>query len=67
MLTAKLFEKDGGQAVQLPTNCHFNGNEVFVSRIGDIVVITPKDSKWASFLSNLETFKDDFMCDERVM
>ena len=34
MLTAKLFENEGSQAVQLPQSCRFTGSEVFVSKIG---------------------------------
>ena len=45
MLTAKLFENEGSQAVELPQSCRFTGNEVFVSKIGDIVVLAPQNSE----------------------
>ena len=61
MLTAKLFENEGSQAVELPQSCRFTGNEVFVSKIGDIVVLAPQNSHWVGFLSSLNMFTDDYM------
>ena len=61
MLTAKLFENEGSQAVQLPQSCRFTGNEVFVSKIGDIVVLAPQNSHWIGFLTSLNMFTDDYM------
>lgn len=61
MLTAKLFENGGSQAVRLPKNCRFNGNEVSVSKVGNIVVLIPKEDCWAGFLGSLDMFSEDFM------
>lgn len=61
MMTAKLFKNGKRQAVRLPKECHFNGDEVMVNKIGDIVVLTPKENKWAGFLKSLDMFSDDFM------
>ena len=55
MLTAKLFENEGSQAVELPQSCRFTGNEVFVSKIGDIVVLAPQNSHWIGFLTSLQS------------
>lgn len=65
MMTAKLFENGRSQAVRLPKKCRFFGNEVAVSKIGDIVILMPKDNKWSGFLNSLELFSDDFMSDGR--
>ena len=65
MLTAKLFENGRSQAVRLPKEYRFSGDEVAVNRIGDIVFLMPKDNKWAGFLSGLNLFSDDFMNDGR--
>lgn len=66
MLTAKLFENEGSQAVQLPQSCRFTGNEVFVSKIGDIVVLAPQNSHWIGFLTSLNMFTDDYMRNGRM-
>ncbi len=65
MMTAKVFENGRSQAVRLPKECRFNGEEVAVNKIGDVVILMPKENKWAGFLSSLNLFSDDFMCDGR--
>ena len=65
MMTAKLFENGRSQAVRLPKECRFNGDEVSINKLGDIVILMPKDHKWAGLLSSLELFSDDFMREGR--
>ena len=65
MMTAKLFENGRSQAVRLPKECRFNGDEVAVNKVGDIVILMPKENKWSGFLNSLELFSDDFMSDGR--
>ena len=62
--SAKLFKKGQSQAVRLPKGCRFKGKEVYVNRIGDIVIIMPKSNPWAGFVRGLEGFSSDF-CAER--
>ena len=52
-MTTELFEDEQGQAVRLPEACRFKGEEVVIGKVDELVVLAPKDSKWASFL---ETF-----------
>lgn len=65
MMTAKLFENGRSQAVRLPKEYRFEGEEVVINKVGDIVLLIPKENKWAGFLSGLNFFTDDFMSDER--
>ena len=65
MITAKLFENGRSQAVRLPKECRFSGDEVMVSKIGDIVILMPKESKCSGILNSLEIFSEDFMSDGR--
>ena len=65
MLTAKVFENGRSQAVRLPKECRFTDDEVSVNKIGDIVILMPKNNKWAGFLNSLNMFSNDFMCDGR--
>lgn len=65
MMTAKLFENGRSQAVRLPKECRFRGDEVAINKIGDIVILMPKENKWSGFLDSLELFSDDFMNDGR--
>ena len=61
MMTAKLFENGRSQAVRLPKECRFSGEEVAVTKIGDIVILMPKEDKWSGFLNSLNLFSEDFM------
>jgi antitoxin VapB len=42
MATAKIFKHGGSQAVRLPKEFRFEGNEVFIERRGEEVVLRPK-------------------------
>ena len=61
MMHAKLFENGRSQAVRLPKEYRFSGNEVAINKIGDVVILMPKENKWSGFLSSLNLFSDDFM------
>ena len=65
METAKIFSNGGSQAVRLPKNCRFDTNEVFVNRIGDVIMLVPKESRWEKLLASLDLFTDDFLS-ERI-
>ena len=65
MMTAKLFENGRSQAVRLPKEYRFNDEEVAINKIGDIVILMPKDNKWSGFLNSLNLFSEDFMNDGR--
>ena len=48
--TAKLFRNGRSQAVRLPARFRFEGaDEVFVSKVGDKVVLSAKPSSWDDF------------------
>ncbi len=66
MMTAKVFENGRSQAVRLPKECRFESDEVAVNRIGDIVLLIPKNSNWDSFMKAVDMFSDDFMQDGRA-
>lgn len=65
MMTAKLFENGRSQAVRLPKQCRFQDDEVNVNKIGDIVMLIPKNQKWQGLLQSLELFSEDFMSGDR--
>ena len=65
METARIFENGRSQAVRLPKKYRFDGDEVFIQRLGDAVLLTPKADAWQTFLSGLNSFTDDFMASGR--
>jgi antitoxin VapB len=60
MQTAKLFAHGGSQAVRLPKDFRFQGDEVGVKKVGAIVMLYPKDSDWDNFC-NCPPVTDDFV------
>ena len=63
MLSAKIFENGRSQAVRLPKEYRFHCDEVMVNKIGDVLILLPKNSKWDSFITAIDMFSDDFMSD----
>jgi antitoxin VapB len=65
MDTAKLFQNGRSQAVRLPKEYSFSGKDVFIQKVGDTVILFPKDRVWETFLEGLYGFSDDFMSEGR--
>lgn len=61
MNTAKIFTNGRSQAIRLPKEYRFQGDEVYINKIDDIVVIMPKNKKMASLMNTIDKFTDDFM------
>lgn len=61
MQTAKIFINGRSQAVRLPKEFRFSENDVFIKKIGKIVILIPKDDPWASLVNSLDQFTDDYM------
>ena len=61
MKSAKLFKNGESQAVRLPKEFRFSGDEVFIKRVGNAVVLLPKARSWDTLLESLEKFPPDFM------
>ena len=59
MKTAKLFMNGKSQAVRLPKEYRFNGDEVGIRKVGEVVVLFPKDNAWDAYLKT-EPVSDDF-------
>lgn len=63
MKTAKLFRNGESQAVRLPKEFRFAGEEVFIKRVGSAVVLFPTAKSWDTLIESLEKFPPDFMND----
>ncbi len=60
MKTAKLFRNGQSQAVRLPKEFRFEGQEVFIHRIGNAIVLLPVDAPFQTLFDSLSLFTDDF-------
>lgn len=65
METAKIFENGRSQAVRLPKKFRFTENEVLIQRIGQAVLLLPKEAAWQTFLDGIDGFTEDFFQDGR--
>lgn len=63
MKTAKLFKNGESQAVRLPKEFRFDGDEVLIKKAGNAVVLLPKKKSWDSLVDSLAQFTSDFMAD----
>lgn len=61
MKTAKLFLNGQSQAVRLPKEFRFEGNVVFIKKMGNATVLIPMKNAWESLFNSLHKFSDDFM------
>ncbi len=61
MRTAKLFMNGQSQAVRLPKAFRFDGEKVYIKRIGKAIILLPTKNPWAPLLDSLNKFSDDFM------
>lgn len=65
MKTAKLFQNGQSQAVRLPKEFRFEGDEVFIKRSGNAVILISANHSWDVLIDSLDKFSADFM-DNRV-
>lgn len=61
MEIAKIFKNGRSQAVRLPKEYRFAGDEVYVKKVGNIVMLYPKEQVWETFVDGVNSFTDDFM------
>lgn len=61
MKTAKLFRNGQSQAVRLPKEFRFEGDEVLIKKCGSAVVLLPLVNSWDSLIGSLDKFTRDYM------
>lgn len=61
METAKLLMNGDSQAVILPQEFQFQGNEVYIKKIGSVIVLISTENPWQVLFDSLSLFTEDFM------
>ncbi len=61
MQTAKIFTNGRSQAVRLPKEFRFSDEDVYIKKVGNMVILLPKDDPWSSLINSLDQFTEDFM------
>ncbi len=63
MQKAKIFPNGRCQAIRLPKDFRFDGEEVYISKLNGIVMLFPVTGGWDTLLASLDMFSDDFMAE----
>ena len=63
--TTKPFMFGRSQAIRIPKEYQLEDTEVVINRVGDSIVITPKDSLQNAFYMGLSMLSDDFLAEGR--
>jgi len=61
MKIAKLFQNGQSQAVRLPKEFRFEGDEVYIKKSGNVIILLPMKNPWSPLLNSLDKFSSDFM------
>jgi len=61
MDTAKIFKSGNSQAIRLPKEYRFQGDKVFLKRVGNTLVLIPERDSWNSLIEAVQLFSEDFM------
>ena len=65
MQTARLFLNGRSQAVRIPKEYQFSGDDVYIKKVGDAVLLFPVNKECEVFLNGLNSFSEDFMSEGR--
>ncbi|MBI4558179.1 MAG: AbrB/MazE/SpoVT family DNA-binding domain-containing protein [Candidatus Hydrogenedentes bacterium] len=63
MNTAKVFPNGRSQAVRLPQEFQFSTDEVYVNKVGGVVMLFPRTKAWEALARSLDHFTDDYMAE----
>ncbi len=58
---AKLFFNGRSQAVRLPKQFRFEGNEVYIRKAGNEVILSSTKPSWNNFFKQSSVFSSDFL------
>ncbi|MBE9214608.1 AbrB/MazE/SpoVT family DNA-binding domain-containing protein [Plectonema cf. radiosum LEGE 06105] len=61
MNTAQIITNGDNQTVIIPKEFQFQGSEVYIKKIGNVVVLISKENPWQTLFDSLNLFSEDFM------
>ena len=59
--TTKLFMNNRSQAVRLPKEFQFTTKEVYIRKVGDEVILSPRPASMSEYFANQITASPEFM------
>jgi len=58
--TAKVFVTGRSQAVRIPKQYRFSTDEVYIEKVDDQIILSPKPKSWAQYFASAKHFTEDF-------
>ncbi|GHV05874.1 antitoxin [Campylobacterota bacterium] len=65
MLSTKTFMSGNSQAIRIPKEYQIAQGELCINKIGNTIIIFPKNDPWELFKQGLTEFSDDYFADGR--
>ena len=65
MKTVKVFKSGNSQALRIPKDYQIGEKELLMNKIGNAIILFPRDDPWKLFTDSLCEFSDDFFADGR--
>ena len=60
MEMARVFTDGESQTVYLPKNYQLDEPEIFVQKLGNVILLIPKETVWQTFLDGVHGFTEDY-------
>lgn len=54
MINAKVFKSGNSQAIRLPKEYRLDVDSVQINKIGNLLVLIPKDNPWVNFIEGIK-------------
>ncbi len=65
LLSSKVFKSGNSQAIRLPKEYRLEEEELYIQKVGNALILFPKQNPWEAFERSLGEFSDDFMAEGR--
>ena len=63
MEVTRVFTNGRSQAVRIPKKFRFDVEDVYINKIGDMVILTPMDALTESFDRGIQMFSEDYLAE----
>ena len=65
MKTVKVFKSGNSQAVRIPKEYLIKEEELIINKVGNTIILFPRNDPWELFKKSLQDFSDDFFSEGR--
>jgi len=66
MIKTKTFMTGRSQAIRVPKEYRFGGDEIYINKIDGVLMVVEREKLWGIFEGSLDKFTDDFMNDRGI-